>query len=394
MGLRDRLQAKARGEISSSDLIAYGRAGSDAYDLIDGLPATGIARVAAWNAFVLQTFGDKLLASTPTPGFAPVDTAEHVRVLYELVGAWLARARAAAASTAYRLDVAVPQLLPHHWSIEPRTAEQLAGMKTTIEAVQARVASDLEALHGQEPAHERLKLLMSAVDSSADYADKLWMHAPGLELRRTLGATLQDGLDNAYQLGQLLALPQLLEQSHGRTPPATHPPGPSALRIFLPGEAGFDPWCLTDPLERRHKESIGRYQEAIDHLWKSDPHPEQTLAIQAEIGAALEHGAVDYMPTDDVGRLSHLAESCPWPGVMYAKAAVLVGGKEIEHGDRFVFTTGGDGDDFQRAIVTAPANSDPLFPDDTPPLGNLGVAQLLLCFGSAGYRVHRYGPLV
>jgi hypothetical protein len=394
VGLRERLQAKARGEIASGDLVAYGRAGGDAYDLLDDVPATGIARLAAWNAFVLQTFGDNLLASTPTAGYIAVDTADFVRVLYELVGGWLARAHAAAASPSYRLDVYVPQSLPHHWQIEPRTIEQLGGMKTTLEAIQARVASHLQGLHDENGAHERLRTLMSATDSAVDYAGKLWTRAPGQELRQTLGTTFRDGLDNAYQLGQLLAMPELLEQKHDDPAPTPPPSGPSALRIFLPGEAGFDPWCLTDPMERRHKEADPAFKEAISRLWTSDPHPERTLSIRAEIGAAQEAGAVDYMPSGGVGTLDHLAESCPWPGVMYATRPVLIGGNEIEPGDRFVFTTGGDGEDFHRAIVTLPANAEPVFPDDTVPMRGLGLGQLLPRYGRAGFGIFLIGPLL
>jgi len=76
MGLRDVLAAKARGEIPTKDLVAFGRAGSDAYDLLDQVPASGYARLCAWNAYVLQTYGDKLIDALETPGFASPETVD------------------------------------------------------------------------------------------------------------------------------------------------------------------------------------------------------------------------------------------------------------------------------------------------------------------------------
>jgi hypothetical protein len=386
MGLRDTLAAKARGDVSTKDLVAYGRAGSDAYDLLDQFSSPGYPRLCAWNAFVLQTYGDKLLASVPTQGFAPPETAEQVATLYQFVGGWIARARQMAADPAFRLDVYVPQALPHHWQTTPRSVEQLAGMRDAFQAAQASLASDLSAYTGDEATGARLKALGVAVDSTADYLDKLWTHEPGPELRTTLGATLTDGLDHAYQLGQVLAVPDLLEEIHAQPAPV-HRSGP---QLRLPGEDGFDPWCLTDPMERNRMADDGDHRTFIDAMWQADPHPERTLAIRAEIDAALATGAVDYLPSDGVGHLALLADRCPWPGVLYAKVSALIAGQELNPGEKFVFTVSHDDGSFERSVVVAPATDDLPLEEDTPTGKDLTVTTLIALFGRRrGYR--RYG---
>lgn len=379
MGLRDVLAAKARGEIPTKDLVAFGRAGSDAYDLLDQVPASGYARLCAWNAFVLQTYGDKLLAALETPGFASPETVDHVATLYQYVGGWLIRARQAAANTDYRLDVYVPQGLPH-WQTTQLTRGQLTGMRDTLQTAQARLVSDLSSFAGEDDARARLKSLGVTVDSEAEYLDKLWTSDPGVDLRTTLGTALQDGLERAYRLGQVMAVPALLDEL--QDPASSHP--------RLPGDSGFDPWCLTDPMERRRLESDAAYRPHLDSMWKADPHPERTLGIKAEIDAALASGAIDYMPLDSLGPLGRLAEHCPWPGVLFVKTPVQIGGKEIEPGERFVFAVSNDDGKFERAVVVAPANE--ALPDlnDAPSAQELAAAELVALFGRRrGFRVTR-----
>ena len=387
MGLRASLAAKARGDVPTRDLIAYGRAGSDAYDLIDELPPAGYARLCAWNAFVLQTYGDKLLASGESPGFVSPETAEQAAVLYQFVGEWLVRARQVAADPAYRLDVYVPQGLPHHWRTTPRTHEQLTGMRDAFQTAQARVVADLDAFAGAAQAREQLSSLALGINSTADYLDRLWTREPGPDLRGTLSSTLTGGLDDAYRLGQVLAVPELLEELHDQ--PVRRPREGAQLR--LPGEPGFDLWCLTDPMERKRMERDGTFWEHLEAMWQADPHPERTLAIKAEIDAALASGAVDYLPSDTLGQLGALADHCPWPGVLYVKAPVLIGGHELQHGEKFVLTVSHDDGNFERAVVVAPATEALPELHDAPSDTELGMAELLALFSRRGFRVNRYG---
>ena len=350
MSLRDRLQAKARGEVSTAALTAYSSANSEAYSLLEDQPATGTARLAAWCAFVLQTHADNMLGSGSSPGVASPEACEEAEVMFELVGAWLGRARAAAASAAYVLDVVVPQQLPQPRA--PRTTGVLKAMKQTLETVQTRAGADL-AERATEPIHDRLLATMSGVQSAIDSAGALSAPSVSDGMKAMLGQTLQGGLDRAYQVGQLLAVPELL----GKPEPsaaiaAAH--DSSTVQLFLPGDLGFDPWCLTDPLERRHKQGSEEAAAAIEELWKADPDATKTLTIQAEISSAREQGAADFMP-DEGGMLARLGSHCPWPGVLYAKTPLVIAGKELSPGDRFVFTIGSTEQGFQRAVVSVSA---------------------------------------
>lgn len=373
MAIGDRLRARARGDVPVAGLGAYARAGADAYELLDRLPPAGTARLCAWNAFVLQTYGDALAASGRTPGFVDGDAAALARRLYELVEGWLERARQAEADPACRLDVYLPQPLPHGDSASPG---QVAGMRRALDAARARAAADVAAFAAGEAAGARLRSLLAGAASAADYAERLWTPAAGPDLRETLAATLRDALDRVYELGQLAARPDLLDGGGG-----------ADGRLRLPGEPGFDPWCLTDPLLRARHEADAESRAAVERLWQADPQPDRTLAIHAEIAAALDAGAVDYLPPGEVGRLAELAARCPWPGVLYARAPALVAGRELEPGERFVLVVGGEPGRFERAIVAEP-------PDARPELDGLdgdrlALAELLALFGGAGFRVYR-----
>jgi hypothetical protein len=91
--------------------------------------------------------------------------------------------------------------------------------------------------------------------------------------------------------------------------------------------------------------------ELIHEFWKKDPEPAKTLAIQAEISAAVEQGAADFLP-EDVNPLTRRAQHCPWPGVLYAKTSLSIAGKALARGDSFVFTVGSSADGFERTIVS------------------------------------------
>ena len=347
MGLRDRLQAKARGEISTAALTAYSSANSEAYSLLDDLPETGTARLAAWCAFVLQTYADNMLESGSCTGFASPEACEEAEIMFELVGAWIGRAHAAGASASYTLDVSVPQPLPQPRA--PRSTGVLKAMKNTLETVQTRAGASLTT-RPADPIHDRLAPMMSTVQAAIDSAGALSAPTVSDDLKAMLGQTLQGGLDRAYQVGQLLAMPELL----AKTEPAAPPPpvhDSTTVGLFLPGDPGFDPWCLTDPNGRRDKQASKELTALIENLWKQDPDPAKTLAIQAEITAAVERGAADFMP-DEIGPLTRRADRCPWPGILYAKTSLVIAGKALAPGDSFVFAVGSSPDGFQRTIVS------------------------------------------
>jgi hypothetical protein len=177
-----------RSGASARGLGALGRDGTDAYDLVDRLPR-GPARVAAWNAYVCQTYADKLVDACRESGVARFDTAGLVRDLYALVPVWLQCADGAGA----------PRDLPFpHWHTPDRCWEQLVGMRQTLEALRTYLAFDLAQTGGDEAE-------LGTVDASLETVTSLWIRRPPPELRAGIGDALRRGLDAAYALGQRLA---------------------------------------------------------------------------------------------------------------------------------------------------------------------------------------------
>jgi hypothetical protein len=166
-------------------LASYGRDGTDAYDLVDRLPP-GRARAAAWNAYVCQTYADKLAAACPRPSD---QTARVARSLYALALVWLERARTDA-SGSHELE------LPP-WGSPVRSHDQLVGMRDALEALRTYVA------YGLPPA---LAPRLAAVDARMDAVDALWIKRPTPELRGGIGDALTAGIREAISLGRELAL--------------------------------------------------------------------------------------------------------------------------------------------------------------------------------------------
>jgi len=119
----------------------------------------------------------------------------------------------------------------------------------------------------------------------------------------------------------------------------------------LPGDVEFNPWCLTDPSIRREFGARLHGQEEIAALWDADPAPARTLAIQAEIDAALARGEIDYMPKSDVGRLSGHWNDCPWGSIYFAKADVTIAGVPIRAGRQFCLVVEHRDGEFHRRLV-------------------------------------------
>lgn len=165
-------------------LAAYGRDGTDAYDLVDRL-APGTARVAAWNAYVCQTYADKLADACRRPSD---ETARVVRSLYAAALTWLERAASAPVEP---VELTLPP-----WGTPVRSRDQLVGMRNTLEALRTYVA------YGLPPT---LQPRLALVDERVDTVDGLWIERPTPELRGGIGDALSAGIREAVSLGQTLA---------------------------------------------------------------------------------------------------------------------------------------------------------------------------------------------
>jgi hypothetical protein len=128
-----RMISRLQGEVPATTLEAYQRASMPVFDLLDqvearrlacsaeGLnpwtvpPATRTEFLCAWNAFVLQSLGNDILAADyrenpSTAGYVPPVTADQVLTFYPQVEGWFNRAQQAHAD--YRGPLHRERVLP------------------------------------------------------------------------------------------------------------------------------------------------------------------------------------------------------------------------------------------------------------------------------------------
>ena len=104
-------------------------------------------------------------------------------------------------------------------------------------------------------------------------------------------------------------------------PAAAHP---------LPGEAGFDPWCLSDPAAARSLRRDPDALPALEHLWRSDPDPAATLALFDEVEQAAADGS-----TARSGQGGGYYDCTPWPTIYTTRQPVTLAGHDLKPGQQF-----------------------------------------------------------
>jgi hypothetical protein len=98
-----------------------------------------------------------------------------------------------------------------HWVDELRSDAQLAAMRTTLDAGRTRTASSLARFSGEDALRGRLRVMEAEIDAETVYVERLWTGKPTDELRRSISFALAEALDHVYELGQLLAQPELFK---------------------------------------------------------------------------------------------------------------------------------------------------------------------------------------
>lgn len=377
-----RMYAWLQDEVPATMLEAYRRASLPVFEVMDlaearrlecateGLnpwtvpPATRAELLCAWNAFVLQTLGNDILdadydASPATVGFVPPATARQVMAFYGQVEEWLNRARQAHASPDYRLDVEVPAPLPL-WTIpHPSPREHLAGVLRAMRAVGDHAAAAVAFLPDEAPDVDehraqlnRIRQIYASAESKARYALDLHGTGGGREVHERVEPYARDAIELFYTLGQLVADPWLAADP---APPALPVPAavsaPAPKPGVLPGQPGFDPWCLTDPQAAAQLRGNRNARRAVKKMWRLDPDPARTLAVHAEIQAAFDRGQITFAftGTERVGYF----HCCPWGPVYVASHAVTLGGTALRSMQRFVYDVGAlnEVDAFRRRVL-------------------------------------------
>jgi hypothetical protein len=208
VGVRNLIAGFFRADILLSEVEPYRRAGSDAYDLFDKAPPASWEGLAAWNAFLPQVYGDNLISSCSSGRYVTTEAVTFSRRLFEQANAWVEEARKTQASEDYRFIFNVPYPLPH-WFDELRSNAQLTAMRATLDTGRTRAASALERFTGEKHLQGKLRVLLAQLDAESVYLDRLWTGNPTIELRTSISFAMAEALDHAYELGQLLAQPEL-----------------------------------------------------------------------------------------------------------------------------------------------------------------------------------------
>lgn len=382
-GLWGRLRALIEGEVPASTLEAYRRAGGPAYDLqweteerwhelqsqgvnpwaVDAV--TQAWMLCAWNAFVLQTLADQFLEADyrvepATVGFVPPVTAEQTLAFYTQVPAWLSRAHQARTDPAYRIDVALPADLPPWSEVEPCPRSHLEGMLAATRLLAPHAETVVGTFNAagapaeKQAVTQRLGALLADARTKAEYAERMYARDVPQELHEEIERHAKEALERFYQLGQLVAMPALAEAAPPATAPAPERAGAARGRLPLPGEPGFDPWCLTDPESRADWQRDRQAREAIGALWEYDPDPRRTVGIQQEIDEALARGDIDHA-TDRSGKRLGFYFCCPWASIYVVKRPVTIGGRRLRTLQEFTFDVSAEemseGGEFKREIL-------------------------------------------
>jgi hypothetical protein len=388
-----RMFARFQGEVPTTTLEAYRRASLPVFELLeqaesrrlagatDGLtpwtlaPATRAASLCAWNAFVLQTLGNDILDADyeeypATAGFVPPVTAEQVLDWFTQVEAWLDRAQQAHASPRYRLDVRVPVELPSWRDVHPCAPVHLRGMLRALHRVGGHAAAAMAALEGATPDGpeqraqlDHIRQLFASAQSKARYAAELHGDDPTPDVRARVERHAREAIERFFLVGQLIADPTLASPPPAVAPPAVSTrlaPAPSRTRRTatgpwihpLPGESGFDLWCLTESEAREALRAEPQAVAALERLWAADPDPSRTLSLQAEIEAARQGGDVAYAVDEGRERLGYW-NCCPWGPIYVANRQLSLGGQVLLKNERFVLAAGldKDGRDFRRRLL-------------------------------------------
>jgi hypothetical protein len=221
------LRSTLHGELSAAEVESRRRAGAAAYALAEEAAAlkgddrgSQLFRLCAWNAFALQTIADTLLDADATyepatAGFVPRSTLNYVSACLDLVPQWLKLARVVRVDPAVRAP-GLPERLPKWTYDEPTTQGELHGLRCAYEALQPRVESDLHAFEAiaapqQARALVQLRRIRAEMTSANELAQASWSpHATATD-RGEVRWRLLEALQRAFTLGQLLALPTLVE---------------------------------------------------------------------------------------------------------------------------------------------------------------------------------------
>jgi hypothetical protein len=244
------LRSTLRGEVSAAALVVRRGAGTAAYSLADEAGGadgddrgTRLFKVCAWNAFALQTIADKMIetdaANDPaTAGYVPESTLRYASECLDGVPDWIRLARVVQSDPDARVGN-LPARLPQWRTSESTRLGELRALRAAYEALEARVASEIQALEaataGNRGALTDIKRTRAEMESAADYAYAMSLPGVGPVDRGEARWRLLSALEKVFALGQLVALPTLAEV------------GATQADAAEPGFSRNDSWLRIEP---------------------------------------------------------------------------------------------------------------------------------------------------
>ena len=401
-----RIKAFTRGEQDAETLYAYKRAGAPVHDQLDAaerrrfeFAATGISPFAmsaqvglelacTWNAFALQTLGDKMLeadevADPDSVGFVPPVTFDQVEGYYEGVQRWLAYASRATHDPSFTLPPrTLPAKLPDWSPVEPCPRPHLDAMIAAVRAMQVHLEAAMLALEKNTPEADlpklsRLRGLFAEAVTASNYAASMYAPRASQALHEQIEERAKKAIEDIYLVGQYVSYPALLLDPP-KAPAGKGKRGAAQSEVLrgstpLPRESGFDPWVMTDPNSLSYLKKDAGVRRVLDDMWALDPDPRASVGLWEDIRAAEDRGDVKYARHPN-GSLVGYYFCAPYAAIYEAVRPVIIGDTPVPRGQRFTIECAPEGTrvgyPFKREVVLGsfrPSTIDYCDPDQPPP---------------------------
>ncbi len=207
------------------------------------------------------------------------------------------------------------------------------GVWAVFEAIYLQVVSDLqqiEKLGIAKRMQDVYQTAKSALQPKADvfvYLQSSWRTSLSVESRKQLVREALPVVSEIFTIGQQLWAPYLLGQVYV-----------TALR-YKPTlddlELGFDPWCMTDPVQQQKRAGDKASREQLTAFWESVADPAAAYQLSEQLRSALLTRRIRY-------RYGRAYGTVPWPAQYLVRFPLQLGTRTFNQGDLIVLYASSD----------------------------------------------------
>lgn len=206
----------------------------------------------------------------------------------------------------------------------PVTDDLVAGTWAILEAIYERVQEDQNSLLGMRVPkrfrpvlHEIVKIVHPNM-AVFEHLRQEWSSATTANAR--LGVVKQgfDPIRALFRGGQMCWAPSLTGQVYLQCLRAQ----PTLEDL----EFGFDPWLLTDPLQRTAREPRQEHQQELTRFWERVTSPGDARQLSLQLEQWLQTGKIRL-------RYGRGYNTVPWPSQYLVRYPVSFGGRSFQTGD-------------------------------------------------------------